>query len=117
MVDFHDMARKTEACVMVLHHVSEQSEYGKDNKPPHRRAIHGKVSQLPALILTLNYNYSPYNSELQVAVVKNRFGPHTADGSDYVSLFVNYGVCQINDADALGQMHRRDSLLNVSQVQ
>ncbi len=68
MVDFHDMARKTEACVMVLHHVSEQSEYGKDNKPPHRRAIHGKVSQLPALILTLNYNYSPYNSELQVAV-------------------------------------------------
>ena len=117
MVDFHDMARKTEACVMVLHHVSEQSEYGKDNKPPHRRAIHGKVSQLPALILTLNYNHGPHNSELQVAVVKNRFGPHTADGSDYVSLFVNYGVCQISDADALGQMYRRDALLNVSQVQ
>jgi replicative DNA helicase len=116
MVEFHDMARKTEACVMVLHHVSEQSEYGKDNKPPARRAIHGKVSQLPALILTLNYNYGPYNSELQVAVVKNRFGPHMADGSDFVSLFVNYGVCQISDADALGQMYRRDAGLNVSQV-
>lgn len=116
MVEFHDMARKTEACVMVLHHVSEQSEYGKDNKPPARRSIHGKVSQLPALILTLNYNYGPHNSELQVAVVKNRFGPHMADGSDYVSLFVNYGVCQISDADALGQMYRRDANLNVSQV-
>ena len=116
MVDFHDMARKTEACVMVLHHVSEQSEYGKDNKPPARRAIHGKVSQLPALILTLNYNYGLHNSELQVAVVKNRFGPHMADGSDFVSLFVNYGVCQISDADALGQMYRRDANLNVSQV-
>jgi KaiC/GvpD/RAD55 family RecA-like ATPase len=117
MVDLHDMARKTEACVMVLHHVSEQSEYGKDNKPPHRRAIHGKVSQLPALILTLNYNHSLHNSELQVAAVKNRFGPHTADGSDFATLFVNYSVCQISDADAMGRMYRRDALINVSQVQ
>ncbi len=117
MVEFHDMARKTEACVMVLHHVSEQSEYGKDNKPPHRRAIHGKVSQLPALILTLNYSHGLHNSELQVAVVKNRFGPHTADGSDFATLFVNYSVCQISDADEYGRMYRRDALLNVSQVQ
>jgi len=117
MVELHDMARKTEACVLVLHHVSEQTEYGKTTEPPARRSIHGKVSQLPALILTLNYNHGPHNSELQVAVVKNRFGPHTADGSDFVSLFVNYGVCQISDADALGQMYRRDALLNVSQVQ
>ncbi len=29
MVELHDMARKTEACVMVLHHVSEQSEFVK----------------------------------------------------------------------------------------
>jgi len=28
MMELHDMARKTEACVLVLHHVSEQSEYG-----------------------------------------------------------------------------------------
>ena len=117
MVEFHDMARKTEACVMVLHHVSEQSEYGKDNKPPHRRAIHGKVSQLPALILTLNYSHGLHNSELQVAVVKNRFGPHTADGSDFATLFVNYSVCQISDADEYGRMYRRDALLSDSQVQ
>ena len=115
MVEFHDMARKTEACVMVLHHVSEQSEYGKTTEPPARRAIHGKVSQLPALILTLGFD--PLNSILKVAVVKNRFGPHMADGSDGVGLFVNYGVCQISDSDAMGRMYRRDATLNVSQVQ
>ena len=115
MVDFHDMARKTEACVMVLHHVSEQTEYGKTNFPPHRRAIHGKVSQLPALILTLGFD--PLDGTLKVAPVKNRFGPHTADGSDFVTLFVNYSVCQISDADAMGRMYRRDAVINVSQVQ
>ena len=112
MVEFHDMARKTEACVLVLHHVSEQTEYGKTTEPPARRAIHGKVSQLPALIITLGFD--PYNSILKVAAVKNRFGPHTADGSDHIGLFVNYKVCQINDSDALGMMYRRDATLGVS---
>ena len=115
MVDFHDMARKTEACVMVLHHVSEQSEYGKTTFPPARRAIHGKVSQLPALILTLGFD--PSDATLKVAPVKNRFGPHTADGSDFATLFVNYSVCQISDADEYGRMYRRDALLSDSQVQ
>ena len=115
MVDFHDMARKTEACVMVLHHVSEQSEYGKTTFPPARRAIHGKVSQLPALILTLGFD--PLDKTLKVAPVKNRFGPHTADGSDFATLFVNYSVCQISDADEYGRMYRRDALLSDSQVQ
>jgi hypothetical protein len=115
MVDFHDMARKTEACVMVLHHVSEQTEYGKTTFPPARRAIHGKVSQLPALILTLGFD--PLDKTLKVAPVKNRFGPHTADGSDFATLFVNYSVCQISDADEYGRMYRRDALLSDSQVQ
>jgi hypothetical protein len=112
MVEFHDMARKTEACVLVLHHVSEQTEYGKTTEPPARRAIHGKVSQLPALIITLGFD--PYNSILKVAAVKNRFGPHTADGSDHISLFVNYKVCQIGNSDAMGRMYRRDATLGVS---
>ena len=109
MVDLHDMARQTEACVMVLHHVSEQSEYGSTTEPPARRSIHGKVSQLPAMILTLGYE--PIQNLLRVAAVKNRFGKHTADGKDYVSLFVNYGSCQISDADQYGRMHRRDASL------
>jgi KaiC/GvpD/RAD55 family RecA-like ATPase len=110
MMELHDMARKTEACVMVLHHVSEQSEYGSPSKPPARRAIHGKVSQLPALILTLGYD--PNQATLAVAAVKNRFGPHTADASDYAQLLVNYAACQIGDQDEYGWMYRKDALAN-----
>jgi len=110
MMELHDMARKTEACVMVLHHVSEQSEYGSPSKPPARRAIHGKVSQLPALILTLGYD--PNQATLAVAAVKNRFGPHTADASDYAQLLVNYAACQISDQDEFGWMLRRDAMAN-----
>jgi len=112
MMELHDMARKTEACVLVLHHVSEQSEYGKDmTEPPARRAIHGKVSQLPAMILTLGYN--PFEHTLRVAAVKNRFGEHQADGKDYVGLFVNFATCHINDSDAYGRMVYNSNLSRV----
>jgi hypothetical protein len=108
MMELHDMARKTEACVVVLHHVSEQSEYGSPTAPPHRRAIHGKVSQLPALILTLGYD--PTQGILKVAPVKNRFGAHTADGSRYAQLLVNYAAVQIGDQDEFGWMLRKDTI-------
>ena len=105
MMELHDMARKTEACVLVLHHVSEQSEYGSPMMAPPRRAIHGKVSQLPSLILTLGYD--PSQGILRVASVKNRFGPHFADASQWASLFVNFGACQIGDDDAQGRAYLR----------
>lgn len=95
MMELHDLARNTEACVMVLHHVSEASEYGNGTEPPPRRAVHGKVSQLPALMLTLGYD--PINQLLKVAAVKNRFGPNSADGKQSYSLATNYAVCQINE--------------------
>ena len=96
MTELHDLARNTEACVLVLHHVSESSEYGNQmDAPPARRAIHGKVSQLPSAIVTLAYD--PFNKLLKVASVKNRFGPHQADGQDYVALTANYAACQIQD--------------------
>ena len=93
MMELHDLARNTEACVMVLHHVSEASEYGDGTMPPPRRAVHGKVSQLPALMLTLGYD--PTNKLLKVAAVKNRFGPNSADGKTYKELQTNYAACQI----------------------
>lgn len=107
MMNLHDMARKTEACVVVLHHVSEASEYGSPSNPPARRAIHGKVSQLPAVILTLGYD--PSQGMLRVAPVKNRFGPHRADASDWATLFVNFSVCRIGDADAEGRSYRNSN--------
>ena len=102
MVELHDMARKTEACVMVLHHVSEASEYSSPTMPSPRRAIHGKVSQLPAIILTLGYDPQ---GMLRVAAVKNRFGQHTADASEWATLFVNFAACQIGDSDAQGRSY------------
>ena len=108
MTEFHHLARLTEACVLVLHHTSEQSEYGKNSLPPPRRAIHGKISQLPSLIVTLGYD--PLDSSLTVAPVKNRFGPHSADGSDYVTLFVDYSTCQIGDQDAQGRAYRHSAI-------
>lgn len=110
MMEFHDMARKTEACVLVLHHVSEQSEYGSPSEPPPRRSIHGKVSQLPATILTLGY--SPFENTLKVAAVKNRFGKHSADGRDYTGLSVNFATCEIRDVDQYG----RPVLVNATMI-
>lgn len=105
MMELHDMARKTEACVLVLHHVSEQSEYGDTTKPPARRAIHGKISQLPSLILTLGYN--PLDKTLRVAPVKNRFGPMYANADEWVALAVDYSTCRIENWDAVGRMIAR----------
>jgi hypothetical protein len=105
MMELHDMARKTEACVLVLHHVSEQSEYGDTTKPPQRRSIHGKISQLPSLILTLGY--SPTEKTLRVAPVKNRFGPMYANADEWVALAVDYATCRIENFDAVGRMIAR----------
>jgi hypothetical protein len=109
MMELHDMARKTEACVLVLHHVSEQSEYGDTTKPPARRAIHGKISQLPSLILTLGY--SPMEGTLRVAPVKNRFGPMYANADEHVALAVDYATCRIENWDAIGRMVRNGNPL------
>ena len=53
------------------------------------------------MIVTLGYDV--WNNQLRVAAVKNRFGKHTADGKDYISLFVNFATCKINDSDAFGR--------------
>lgn len=105
MMNLHDLARKTEACVLVLHHVSEANEYGSPLMPSPRRAIHGKVSQLPAVILTLGYD--PGQGVLRVAAVKNRFGPHYADASQWATLFTNFASCAIGDDDAQGRAYLR----------
>lgn len=67
--NLHWLARKTKACLLVLHHTSEQDKTWITTAPP-RNAIQGKVSQLPSVILTA----ANYQGELFVAVVKNRFG-------------------------------------------
>lgn len=66
----HQLARATGACVVCLHHVT--GEYEDGLKPPPRRALHGKISKYPELILTLGKE----GTFLGVSCTKNRNGPH-----------------------------------------
>ena len=81
----HHMARETDAAVFILHHTSENE--GRPDLPPARKAIQGKVSQLPELILTVAL--LPDSGEFRVAPVKNRFGPNTPTGADYIILWAD----------------------------
>jgi len=81
----HHIARETEACVMLLHHTSENE--GRADLPPSRKAIQGKIAQLPELILTVAL--VNHTGEFRVACVKNRFAANSADGSKYVTLWAD----------------------------
>lgn len=73
------LARKTDAAVVVLHHTSEDDRIKEDPCPP-RKAIQGKCSQKPALILTL----ADRGSRRPVACVKNRYGQSDKSGTDAI---------------------------------
>jgi predicted ATP-dependent serine protease len=79
----HHMARETDAAVFILHHTSENE--GRPDTPPARKAIQGKVSQLPELILTVAL--VPSTGEFRVAAVKNRFGVNSPTGEDFITLW------------------------------
>lgn len=75
MAELHDLARRTGACVIVLHHLT--GEYDGTTSPPPRKALMGKISQLPELILTL-WNLG---DRMGIACVKNRTGKADASGN------------------------------------
>jgi len=78
----HHIARETDAAVLLLHHTSENE--GKPDIPPSRKAIQGKISQLPEMILTVAL--VSHTGEFRVAAVKNRFAKHSATGDNFVTL-------------------------------
>jgi len=69
------MARATDSATVVLHHTTEDDRIKELPCPP-RKAIVGKVSQKPALILTT----SDHGVRRPVAVVKDRFGKSDKSG-------------------------------------
>jgi len=81
-VAMHHIARSTEACILLLHHVSESDS--KSVYPAPRRAIMGKVSALPEQILSVSID--PDENEFRVAAVKNRHGKHDASGRDWTPI-------------------------------
>ena len=96
MAAFHTLARKIDACVLVLHHVSENDS--RPFAPPPRKAVQGKVNQLPEQILSIAMN--PKDNVLKVAAVKNRHGAHDPTGEEYVTLAVDAARMSIYGSQA-----------------
>lgn len=78
----HHLARETESAIFILHHTSEAE--GDPLRPPSRRSIQGKVSQLPEMILTVAMDTE--GGVFKIACVKNRFAKHSAMGDKWVEL-------------------------------
>ena len=85
------LARSTNASVLGLHHTSESFD---SNPCPPKRAVHGKINQVPALILTLG---PPQQGYLPVACVKNRQGPADLSGQTAMWLAFDPSVMRLSD--------------------
>lgn len=94
MAELKDMARDQQTAITVVHHTSESAKGGS---PPPRSAIMGKANQLPTLILTLWGD--SHAGKLDVATVKNRFGPQDAMGNNFFSLIADPAKCWIEEAE------------------
>lgn len=88
-------ARDTAAAVLVLHHTSESVP---GNPCPPRSALHGKVAQTPAMIVTLTYDESGF---LGLCPVKNRYGPAAPSGANPIWLACNPDTMTITDMEAM----------------
>ena len=90
MRDLKLWARHYDMCVLALHHTSESVE---GHPCPPRSSIHGKVSQVPALVLTLNSQAE----WMHVAPVKNRYGPADPSGQTAISFLFDAASMTITD--------------------
>lgn len=91
------LAKKTKAHVMILHHAKLQSEEKKSGErddwevyglPPADHEIQGKMTQFPTLVLTLG----EHNMDINMAAVKNRFGPQHRNADQYLKFRVHYSM-------------------------
>ncbi len=92
MSDLKVMARDMESAFTLLHHTSESAKAGS---PPPSSALMGKIAKLPALVLTLWGD--SYAGTLDVAVVKNRFGPSDSTASKFFRMTAKPDVCKIEE--------------------
>lgn len=77
-------ARITGAAVILLHHCNETDK--RENHPPARREITGKVAQKPEMILTVQLD----GNLMRIACVKNRSGPKDPKGIIHHVLMVDF---------------------------
>lgn len=86
MAWLHDMARTTEACVIVLHHVT--GPYNDANQPIPLSGVKGQIGRVPELILTLHKQPGEYGwaDQMCVSTVKNRGQRADPSGQSFVPL-------------------------------
>lgn len=86
MAWLHELARTTEACVVVLHHVT--GPYNDANQPIPLSGVKGQIGRVPELILTLHKALGDYGNpdEIRVSTVKNRGQKADPTGQSFVSL-------------------------------
>lgn len=90
MAELKVLARDQQTALTIVHHTSESAKGGT---PPPRSAIMGKANQLPTTILTLWGD--AHNETLDVAVVKNRFGPQDAMAKKMFRMKAQPAICNI----------------------
>jgi len=94
MAELKVMARDQQTALTIVHHTSEGAKAGS---PPPRAAIMGKANQLPTLILTLWGD--GHAGTLDVAVVKNRFGPGDAMAKKTFRMSAQPGISLVEESD------------------
>jgi predicted ATP-dependent serine protease len=94
MAELKVMARDQQTAITIVHHTSEGTKAGT---PPPRSAIMGKASQLPVLVLTLWGD--GHAGTLDVAVVKNRFGPGDAMAKKFFRMKADPSIGLIEECE------------------
>jgi hypothetical protein len=100
--ELHYLARKTGACVFVLHHMSESNPNG-NSKPPDptmplpRRMVQGKVTQYPDAVLSVASD--SMMGLFRIAVVKNRSDKADPGATSPLLLWVDFSRCSFYSRD------------------
>ena len=95
--ELHWLARKSGACVFVLHHMSEANPNGNSSKVPDpgmplpRRMVQNKVTQYPDTVLSVAGD--SLQGYFRVAVVKNRSDKADPGAVDPILLYVDFARC------------------------
>lgn len=84
-------ARDTNAAMLVLHHTRQESFQGQ---APPLYALQGKISAVPAMVLTLSNEQAGF---IGVCPVKNRFGAASPQGNDVTWLAYDPATMTIAD--------------------
>nr|SBO90598.1 Phage protein [Nonomuraea gerenzanensis] len=93
-----DLARQTQACVIVLHHVTGEWEDG--TRPIPLSGLRGKVGKIPQMCLTLFTEEDEFGGQgLGIAIVKNRGGRASSAAKFTVVLDCDLSTMTIQDQD------------------